>query len=161
MDIRIRHAEDRDCQSIVNFLQAALQDMESVGGHAINRDEFFWQRYAENIVEFVRKDDRLYLLAQTNSSIVGFLEGKIFEIHAVFSRKKSFHISVVYVVPKSRQQGIASSLVQKALRWASEQGCQEADLNVLINNTKAKGLYKKLGFKVFQYELRMKLPPDE
>jgi ribosomal protein S18 acetylase RimI-like enzyme len=161
MDLRIRHADDRDCQSIVSFVQATLQDMESVGGHEVNYDEIFWQRYGEKIIEFIRQDERLYLLAQTGSSVLGFLEGKITKLHEVFAHKKSFHIGAVYVNPESRQRGIATSLVQEALRWASEQGCQEADLNVLFNNAKAKGLYKKLGFKVFQYELRMKLPTDE
>jgi len=98
------------------------------------------------------------LLAQEGSDVVGYLEGKINKLHEVFSYKRSFHINAVFVNPESRQRGIATLLVKEALRYASEQGCQEADLNVLFNNDKAKGLYKKLGFKVFRYELRMKLP---
>jgi len=132
--------------------------MESVGGHEVNPDESFWQRYGEKIFEFIRKGDRLYLLAQEGSDVVGYLEGKINKLHEVFSHKRSFHINAVFVIPESRQRGIATLLVKEALRYASEQGCQEADLNVLFNNDNAKGLYKKLGFKVFRYELRMKLP---
>ena len=74
--------------------------------------------------------------------------------------KKCFHISVVYVISEFRQQGIATALVQEALRLACDQGCQEADLNVLFNNEKARHLYKKLGFNVFQYQLRIKLPAN-
>jgi len=123
MDIRIRHADNRDCQSIVRFVRATLQDMASVGGHEVNSDEIFWQRYGEKIVEFIRQGDRLYLLAQTGSSVLGFLEGKIIKLNEVFAHNKCFHISAVYVIPESRQRGIATSLVQEALGWASEQGC--------------------------------------
>ena len=76
----------------------------------------------------------------------------------MFVPLKRFHISVVYVVPKARRRGIATALVHEALRWAARQTCREADLNVLSDNDKARGLYKKIGFEVFQYKLRMKLP---
>ena len=79
--MRIRHADDRDCQSIVRFVQATLQGMESVGGHEVNHDKIFWQRYGEKIVEFIRKGDRLYLFAQTGSKVLGYLEGKIIKLH--------------------------------------------------------------------------------
>ena len=38
IDIRIRQAENNDCPTIVNFIRAALQHMESVGGHEVNHD---------------------------------------------------------------------------------------------------------------------------
>ncbi len=57
--MRIQHADDRDSQSIVSFVQEALQGMESVDGHEVNHDEIFWQRYGEKIVEFIRKGDRV------------------------------------------------------------------------------------------------------
>jgi ribosomal protein S18 acetylase RimI-like enzyme len=88
------------------------------------------------------------------------LEGKSSSLHEAFAPKKNFHLNAIYVVPKARNQGIAFSLFKKALRWATEQGCQEADLNVLINNSNAKGLYKKIGFTVFRYEMRMQLPTN-
>ena len=161
MDLRIRHADDRDLSTIVSLVRATLQDMEAVGGDPINQDKNFWKMYADTIVELIRKDDRLYLLAQTGSRSIGFLEGNINNAPAVFALKTSFHLGVVYVVPKYRQRGIATALIQEALGWASEQGCREADLNVLFNNAEANKLYKKLGFKVFQYALRMNLPMTE
>ena len=132
--------------------------MESVGGDPINPDMDFWNMYRENLVELIRKDDRLYLLVQTGNRIVGFLEGKINDRQEVFMAKKVFHISVVYVIPESRQKGFATALVQGALRWASGQGCREVDLNVLTDNARARGLYEKLGFEVYQVALRIDLP---
>jgi ribosomal protein S18 acetylase RimI-like enzyme len=86
------------------------------------------------------------------------LKGRVARLYEVFEPKKSFHISGVYVNPEKRSCGIATNLIRAALRWAAEKGCQETDLNILVNNQKAIGLYKKLGFTVFQYEMRMQLP---
>ena len=158
MDIQIRHAEDRDGALITGFTRAALQDMESVGGHETRQDEGFWLTQAEKIIESIGKNDRLYLLAQSGRRIVGLLEGKIVKPQEVFIRRKVFHIAILYVIPESRRRGIAAVLVQKALEWARDQGCREADLNVLFANEKARHLYNKLGFSVFQYQLRIKLP---
>ena len=146
MDIQIRHADDRDGQLIT-------------GGDHINRVKIFWQQYAENIAEFIGRDARLYLLAQTDRSIVGFLEGKIVKPPEVFIHQEIFDIRIIYVIPEARRQGIATALLREALAWAGDQGCREADLNVLFTNEKARHLYKKLGFYVFQHQLRIKLPP--
>ncbi len=158
MSIQIRHADDDDGHTIVDFIQAMLQEMESVGGHEVNHDGKFWRWYRQEIAELIRMRDRLYLLAQLENSAVGLLEGKIIRLNEVFVSLDSFHISVVYVEPKARRRGIATALVREALRWASKQACREADLNVLSNNDKARGLYKKIGFEIFQHKLRLRLP---
>ena len=158
MDLKIRLANDHDGGTIAEFILAALCDMESVGGYEVNHEGKFWQRYSEQVPEFIRMDDRLYLLAQFESRVIGFLEGIIIRLHEMFTAMNSFHISVVYVVPEARQRGVATALVKEALQWASKRGCRESDLNVLFKNDKARGLYKKIGFEVFQYKLRMKLP---
>ena len=155
--MKIRRAENRDSQTIALFIRATLQDMASVGGHAVNPDDSFWQQYPEALSKFVGLDDRLCLLAHNDGAALGFLAGEIVKLPDVFIPKKSFHMNAVYVIPESRKQGIATSLVQEALQWAVGRGCQEADLNVLFQNNKAKALYKKFGFEVFQYEMRMKI----
>ena len=159
-NIQIRNANDRDCELIVQFLRATLQDMEAAGGHIVNSDETFWRNFTAKVVRTIQHNDQLYLLAQTGNVVVGYLEGKSSALHEVFAPTRHFHLNAIYVVPEARNQGIATSLFQKALRWATEQGCQEADLNVLVNNRHAKGLYKKLGFTVFRYEMRMQLPTN-
>jgi ribosomal protein S18 acetylase RimI-like enzyme len=159
-NIQIRNANNQDCELIVRFLRAALQDMEAAGGHDVNSDETFWRDFTAKVFQTIQHNDRLYLLAQTGNDVVGYLEGKLSALHEVFAPKKNFHLNAIYVVPQARNQGIATSLVQKALRWATEQECQEANLNVLMNNSNAKGLYKKQGFTVFRYEMRMQLPTN-
>ena len=158
--LQIRNANKRDCELIVHFLRAALQDMEAAGGHGVNCDETFWRDFTAKVFRTIQHNDQLYLLAQTGDSVVGYLEGKSSALHEVFAPKRNFHLNAIYVAPEARNQGIATSLVQKALLWATQQRCQEANLNVLVNNRNAKGLYKKIGFTVFRYEMRKQLPAN-
>ena len=62
-----------------------------------------------------------------------------------------------YVVPESRNRGIATLLVHRALQGATAQGGQESDLNALANIRSAKRRYEKMGFSVFRCEMRMQL----
>ena len=154
----IRKANVRDCELIVRFLRAALQDMEAAGGHEVNSDETFWRDFTAKVFRSIQHNDRLYLLAQIENEVVGFLEGKSSALHEVFAPKITFHLDIIYVVPEARNQGIATSLLHEALRWATERGCRQADLNVLANNRNAEGLYKKIGFSIYRHEMRIQLP---
>jgi ribosomal protein S18 acetylase RimI-like enzyme len=156
-NIQIRNADVRDCELIVRFLRAALQDMEAAGGHVVKSDETFWQDFTTKVSRTIQQNDRLYLLAQTGNAVVGYLDGNSRDLHEVFAPKRSFHLNAIYVVPEARNRAIATSLFHKALQWATEQGCRELDLNVLANNRNAKRLYEKVGFSVFRYEMRMQL----
>ena len=156
-DVLIRNASVDDSAVIVGFIRAMLQDMASAGGHEVNPDETFWSAFPALIVDAIQDADRLYLLAESSGTTVGYLEGKAARLYDVFVPRRRFHIRGVYVIPEKRRQGIATGLVQEALRWAVEQECQEADLNVLLGN-EASGFYQKIGFATFQHEMRMKLP---
>ena len=156
-NLEIRKANARDCELIVRFLRAALQDMEAAGGHEVNTDETFWRDFTAKVFRSIQHSDRLYLLAQMKNEVVGYLEGKSSVLHEVFAPKRNFHLNVIYVVPEARSQGVASALMHKALQWATERGCRQANLNVLANNFNAEGLYKKVGFSVYRYEMRIQL----
>ena len=157
-DIVIREAEPDDCEIIASFIRIMLKEMSDIGGHPVNQNSSFWESFRDVVLSATENSDRLFLIAENNDHPVGFIEGRVGMLYEVFEPKKSFHISSVYVSPKKRSGGIARSLIEAALRWASGKGCQEADLNVLINNKNAKSLYESFGFAVFQHEMRMQLP---
>lgn len=157
-DIVIRKAKTADCEVIVSFIRMMLKEMADMGGHPENQDESFWKSFIDIVLPAIENSDRLYLIAEKNNGPVGFFEGRVDLLFKVFEPKKSFHINSVYVIPEKRNHGIATSLFSAGLSWATGKGCQETDLNTLVNNSKAQGLYKKVGFTIFQYEMRMRLP---
>jgi|WetSurMetagenome_2_1015567.scaffolds.fasta_scaffold220208_2 ribosomal protein S18 acetylase RimI-like enzyme len=155
-EIDIRFADKTDSDMLVQFTRALLDETRAFGGHEVNADEMFWLKFYDIIKERINDPDRLFIMACRKGRSVAYLEGQIAGIQDIFTPKRSFHINGVYVDPGSRRLGIAEGLVQKALQWAKEHGCHEADLNVLVGNH-AKVLYDKIGFKTFQYEMRIKL----
>ena len=132
-----------------------------MGGHTENKNDSFWKSFIDIVLPAIENSERLYLIAENNDGPVGFFEGRVNMLYEVFEPKKSFHINSVYVIPEKRNNGIAKSLIRAALRWAPEKGCQEADLNILINNKNAKSLYESFGFTVFQNEMRIQLPTSQ
>jgi len=108
-DIKIRNADVRDCETIVRFLRAALQDMEAVGGHVVNSDETFWRDFPAKVLRTIQDHDRLYLLAQSGNAAVGYLDGNSSALHEVFAPKRSFHLNAIFVVPESRNRNFPFS----------------------------------------------------
>jgi GNAT superfamily N-acetyltransferase len=156
-DLVIRKVEPDDCEVIASFIRMMLKEMSDMGGHPVNQNDSFWKSLRDIVLQAIQNSDRLFLIAENDERLVGFIEGRVGMLYEVFEPKKSFHISSIYVGPKKRNCGIAKSLIRAALRWASEKGCQEADLNILINNKNAKSLYESFGFAVFQHKMRMQL----
>jgi ribosomal protein S18 acetylase RimI-like enzyme len=157
-DVIIRKAKTDDVEVIVSFIRMMLKEMSDMGGHPENQDESFWKSFIDIVLPAIENSDRLYLIAENNDGPVGFIEGRVDILFKVFEPKKSFHINSVYVNPEKRNKDIATNLLRAGLSWATEKGCQETDLHTLFNNSKAQGLYKKVGFTIFQYEMRMQLP---
>lgn len=154
----IRKAKINDGEVIVSYIRSMLKEMAEMGGHPVNQNDSFWLSFNKNVLPDIENLDRLFLIADINNRPVGFLEGRTEMRHEVYEPKKSFHIRSVFVNPESRHRGIATNLIKKALNYAAAQGCHEADLNILSNNHHAKRVYDKIGFKVFQHEMRVLLP---
>ncbi len=57
------------------------------------------------------------------------------------------HIMNLAVDEKARRKGIASLLVDRALKDAKDRGVESATLEVRVSNNGARALYTKLGFK--------------
>jgi ribosomal protein S18 acetylase RimI-like enzyme len=55
-------------------------------------------------------------------------------------------IDSLYIEPQARRQGIGRQLIEAALRWLAEQGCEDIKLWVHPSNTEATAFYGRLGF---------------
>ena len=59
------------------------------------------------------------------------------------------------VVPAARRRGVASTLVNDALRWAVELGAHDVFVNTDVDNAAALSLYRQWGFVSVGYHLRV------
>jgi ribosomal protein S18 acetylase RimI-like enzyme len=57
------------------------------------------------------------------------------------------HLVSMWVDPRYRRRGVARALVDQAVRWAAERRAREVILWVADQNTAARRLYERLGFR--------------
>ena len=77
---------------------------------------------------FVEASKRVDYVNGTSTSPVAFLEG-------------------LFVVPDARRRGVARTLVESVVKWASGEGCTELASDALLDNCASHAVHRSLGFK--------------
>ena len=66
--------------------------------------------------------------------------------HDYFTRAAHAHVEVLAVETGAERQGVARALMEAVEQWARRRGYTWVTLNVFDRNTRAKGLYDRLGY---------------
>ena len=66
--------------------------------------------------------------------------------HDYFTRAAHAHVEVIAVEDGAERQGVARTLMDAVEQWAERRGYTWVTLNVFDRNTRAKGLYDRLGY---------------
>ncbi|MBC6435529.1 GNAT family N-acetyltransferase [Nostoc sp. HG1] len=157
--MQIRKLSHQEIDTVIEFLQAMLDEMTSFGGHVLQKPDSGSKWFRDRIQSQIDSPDHLFLGVELNPSsnqLIGTLEASIANLPPVFLPKSSLHIHAIYVDFEYRRSGVARSLMEAAFKWGRDKGCTETDLHVLQNSS-AKLLYEGLGFEAFQIEMRRKL----
>ncbi|MDH7507473.1 MAG: ribosomal protein S18-alanine N-acetyltransferase [Candidatus Thermoplasmatota archaeon] len=91
---------------------------------------FFYESYPEG-----------FIVAEKDHKIIGFIIG-------VKTTIKSSRILMLSVSEKYRRQKIGSTLLNEFLKIMSNEKVKYVELEVKVDNTKAKNFYMKHGFKI-------------
>jgi ribosomal protein S18 acetylase RimI-like enzyme len=157
--MRLREATVQDVDTVVDLVTAMLQEMASLGGHALDEEARARAWLRARFAHSVEKEDHVYVVAvagRGEEELAGVVEASVVSPEGVFRPKAVVHIHSLYVEPGYRGEGIARRLLEEALDWGRRKGCLEAELNVLANNP-ARRLYERAGFEVAQLEMRLVL----
>jgi len=73
-------------------------------------------------------------------------EGAAGMAYAVPPDRGRSHLTVVHVRPRARRAGIATALVLACVREVKERGAKRVSLDVLDSNTRAREVWRRLGF---------------
>lgn len=93
--------------------------------------------HRESVI-FVAKDDEL-------KQIIGFVQ--LYPCFSSISMQRSWILNDLYVAPKHRNIGIASSLILAAKQYAIRTQAKGLELSTANDNASAQKLYEQLGFK--------------
>lgn len=157
--VSIREVLPVETPVIVRFLRLMLEEMASMGGHEVLKNEEQWVRVEEKIREAIVERDRIYRIAEpagTPTTPIGFVEARIVGADPVFEPKKILHIHAIYVLESHRRKGVGQALLKAVLERGQKIGCVEAKLDTLVRNP-AKALYEKLGFSAFETRMTRKV----
>jgi RimJ/RimL family protein N-acetyltransferase len=99
---------------------------------------------AKRIDGMSRSNASRLILAFADSVLAGFLSVTGHEI----PRRRHVAYVVIGIVRAHWSRGIGRALLAEALRWAPTAGISRLELGVMTENTRAIGLYERLGFRV-------------
>ena len=131
-DIAIRPAESAD-QSVVYELICDLENTKL-------DFESFKSTYNIN----VRSTDVVYLVAERNKTVVGFLS--IHVQHILHHTKPTCELHELNVFNEYRSMGVGTALMQEAERIAKELGLEEIELTTKVFRKRAQEFYARFGY---------------
>ncbi|HSA04926.1 MAG TPA: GNAT family N-acetyltransferase [Tenuifilaceae bacterium] len=132
-DIEIRPSELRD----LNIVYELICDLEDTKLDF----EAFKSIYNANI----RNAEILYLIAEYNETVVGFLSIHVQRI--LHHSKPTCELQELNVFSEYRSMGIGTALMQEAERIAKELGLEEIELTTKVFRKRAQEFYNRLGYK--------------
>jgi ribosomal protein S18 acetylase RimI-like enzyme len=151
-NVVIRDARQDDAGTIVQMIRRMVTDMASHGGHATATDDAAWEKMTVAIAEQLEGSARYVIAQSADGGPVGVAGAEPVTIGGAFAASRTWHISVVYVLPQFRRGGIGSRLIARMLDCGRAAGIEQCDLNVLSQNP-AKSLYEKHGFSVAEVKM--------
>jgi ribosomal protein S18 acetylase RimI-like enzyme len=85
-------------------------------------------------------------VAEKNEELFGFLAARIRSLPPYFGGAQAGFISDIYVAETDRGHGLGRKLVLMATDWFQKLGLTRIELQVIMNNTPARELYRQLGW---------------
>ncbi|HPD95540.1 MAG TPA: GNAT family N-acetyltransferase [Tenuifilaceae bacterium] len=145
---------------MVNVRRATLSDLESVyqvicdlEGCQLNF-ELFSDTFSANLSD----DNIIYLIAEINNSVVGFLSMHIQRI--LHHEKPTCELQELNVLSEFRSKGIGSTLMHEAEKIALQNNLEEVELTTKIYRKQAQEFYIHLGFENTHLKFVKRLPTN-
>ena len=137
---------DQDKAKICDDLLTKLIQDERKYDDSIDKN-FLVKDYFKNVI----KNENNILLCYEEDNII---KGYIYLKPVVNDDKKGYLIDGLYVDTMYRNNGIATKLIENAIKILKDNNLNFIDINVMANNIDAINLYKHFGFNEFKISLR-------
>lgn len=118
------------------------------------KDNYIVNNYFENL--YTKNNNILYIALEENK-IIGYIYVRIITSDNGPEIEHESLIDGLYVLEEYRNNGVATSLIEKAKKWSISKGVKYISLNALCKNDNALSLYKKEGFNDFSLNLKCNL----
>ncbi len=154
--IRIRRAEKNDIPALVELWKEMWlyhrqvdprYELTDIAVVAMN----YW------LDEHIKNNHSLVLIAENDTSKVGYLLAIIVENPLMIPEQFSGYISEIAVTTTDRRKGIGNRLVCEAHTWFKKNSIRYVDVNASVFNKVSGNFWRKHGYKEFLERLRIEL----
>lgn len=115
------------------------------------------QRYERWLKKLTHDERAVFLVAENEGKLVGFLEATIEREIPIYRLTEYAFIHDLWVEPEYRQQGIARLLVTQAMERLQELEVKQIRLDTAAANEAARRLFAGCGFRVSTIEMLTEL----
>lgn len=89
-------------------------------------------------------DEILIFVCEADGEVVGYTN--TWTVYSIWSRGKSLIVDDLYIALDYRRSGIGKKMMEYLIEFAKNNGYRRVQLHAELDNEKAHGLYRKLGF---------------
>ena len=150
--IQIKKAIIEDKNTFINFTVELCEFNRNNHPSQNKYDDF--ENVVYEVKEKARKtfdqngDDVLILIARIDSVPAGYALGRIYdeETYADNGTGRIGLLDEIHLNSSARGQGLGEKLIRELLKWMKDQDVNRVKLHAYTWNTKAREIYKKIGF---------------
>lgn len=138
-------------------VKAVARLCEDVNPFAYTGESSAVEFYERLFSDALKNEDALLIVAQAESTIVGFAYVVIERTSDDCIRAPYANLDMIGVKRAYRGRGIAKVLIEEAQFWAHKKGMRVIQLAVAEDNQAALGLYSSLGYRTVMRKMQKKL----
>ncbi len=113
-----------------------------------------WEKYLRK--KFSEVSTKL-VVAEEDGKVVGFMLCLLSPNAPIFKERKIGVISDVFVLEERRRKGVASKMLDVAIRWFRKNKVRSVQLGVAHQNMEARAVWRNLGFEPYMIYKRLDL----
>lgn len=140
----VDEAKEEDLEEVIRLWERLMDEHAVLDGHFRRRPlaRLYLRR---SFRSQLFQPDYLLLVVRKHRRVVGFLSAQVLRA-PLFQESRFGQIVDVYILPDWRGQKLGSALVQGAFAWFRQLNLSQVDLNVAVENVRAKAFWEKQGF---------------
>lgn len=150
--MKIREATAEDLKTL---FELSFEFLKNEAGLEPTYDpEYAKTEDSQNFIKLkIQSDDAIFLVAEDNGRLVGFLMGTIYPRPKARKSMKPAVLDEIFVSQGYRNKGVGKELIEKFQDWARGKGANKLRVSTHHKNEEAIKFYREFGFKDFYIKL--------
>jgi len=145
--INLRKANLSDFEQYINLRKQDILEYSKIIGEKIPLAQE--KQIKKEFEGMLKSKAHIILVVEKDNFLIGYLTGSI--IKNVWQH--SGYVDDVFVKSDFKKKGVGRHLIEGFIKFLKDNKIRKCRLGVNVKNENAINLYKKLGFKIYSYEM--------